>query len=142
MENRKSGHNRTRESADVRRLAIESLLTGASQEAAALAAGVSCRTIRRWLLDPAFSGELEAARAAAFADSLNMLKGGAAAAVKTLLQNLGLKSPSERRQAAKEILTFAFKGHETLDLEARLTRIEELLKVSGPRDLSRPGRVS
>jgi len=113
---------------DARRRVIEALLAGESQDAAAIAAGVSRRSVVRWLADPAFAAELEAARAAAFAGALSALKGGAAAAVTALLQNLNAKTPGERRQAAREILTFAFKGVEVLDFEARLERIEKLLE--------------
>jgi transcriptional regulator with XRE-family HTH domain len=112
---------------------IEALLAGETQAGAAIAAGVSRRTVSRWLRDPAFAAELEKARTLAFAEALSALKGGAAAAVKTLLQNLGARSPAERRQAAREILTFAFKGVETLDFEARLERIEKLLEEQRPR---------
>ena len=141
MKKRKSGHSRTRESADARRLAIESLLAGASQESTARAAHVSCRTIRRWLADAAFCVELEKGRTLAFEDALGALKGGAAIAVKTLLQNLTAKSPGERRQAAKEILTFCFKGVEAVDFEARLKHVEELLEAGGI-EILRAGRVS
>ena len=130
MKKRKSGKQRT--SPDKRQLVIEALLAGKSQKEAAALAAVSDRCVRRWLRDPAFSRKLEAARAAAFAEALGVLKGGAAEAAKTLLLNLSVKSPAERRQAAREILTFAFKGVEVLDIEARLERIEKLLQGIGP----------
>ena len=130
MKKRKSGKQRT--SPDKRQLVIEALLAGKSQKEAAALAAVSDRCVRRWLRDPAFSRKLEAARAAAFAEALGVLKGGAAEAAKTLLLNLSVKSPAERRQAAREILTFAFKGVEVLDIEARLERIEKLLSGARP----------
>lgn len=131
MKNQKVRNKGTRLSTDTRRIVLESLLAGESQDAAAAAAGITRRTIYRWLADPGFKNELEKARTAAFNEALNGLKGGAAVAVKTLLKILTSKSTSEQRQAAKEILTFAFKGVETLDFEARLEKIEKLIEEGG-----------
>jgi hypothetical protein len=121
---------------------IEALLAGESQAGAAAAAGISRRSVVRWLADPAFAAELETARAAAYAEALSMLKGGARVAVAALLQNLKAKTPAERRQAAREILTFAFKGIEVMDLETRLKHVEELLSAGGAATIGRAGRVS
>lgn len=123
---------------DKRRLVIEALLAGESQDAAATVAGVSRRTVVRWLASPDFADELARARAAAFAEALAALKGGAGLAVKTLLDILKSKNPAERRQAAKEILGFAFKGAELEDFETRLARLEKYLEEHN----ARPGRFS
>jgi len=130
MKKAKAGQKETQ--TDARRRAIEALLSGENREGAALAADVSVRTIGRWLADPAFAAELEAARTLAFAEALNCLKGGAALAVRTLLQNLKARTPAERRQAAKEILTFAFKGIEVADFEARLAILEAYIEERHP----------
>ncbi|MBU1173647.1 MAG: helix-turn-helix domain-containing protein [Proteobacteria bacterium] len=139
MKKQKMGHIET--SPDKRRIVIKSLLAGESQEGAARAADLSRRTISRWLADPGFTDELEAARTAAFAEALGMLRGGAAFAVKTLLKNLNERNAAERRQAAREILTFAFKGIETLNFEARLTKLEQLIE-QGAVGLLRGRRLS
>lgn len=131
MKTAKPGHERT--SPDKRRIVLEQLLGGESQAAAARAADISDKTVRRWLQEAGFIAELEKARTAAFSEALGELKGGTAAAVKTLLRNLRASSPAERRAAAKEILSFAFRGIEVLDFEARLERIEKLLEEQGPR---------
>ena len=137
MKKRKKRQNET----IPRKAAIEALLAGESQKGAAIAAGVSRRTVVRWMTDPAFAAELEAARAAAYSEALGMLRGGARTATAALLQNLTAKSPGERRQAAKEILTFCFKGVEAVDFEARLKHVEELLEAGGI-EIIRAGRVS
>lgn len=123
---------------DKRRIVIEALLAGESQDAAAKLAGVSRRSVVRWLADSAFSDELKRARAAAFSDALAALKGGASLAVRTLLDVLKSTRPAERRQAAREILSFAFKGVELEEFEARLTRLEEHIEEHN----TRPGRFS
>lgn len=126
------------------KIAIAALLAGKSQDAAGRAAGVSRRSVVRWLADPAFAGELAAARAAAFGETLALLKAGAAEATRALLNLLKSKSPAERRQTAREILTFAFKAVETEDFELRLAGLEKYLdenKVGlGPSGSHRPGR--
>jgi len=114
-------------SPDKRRLVIEALLAGESQDAAARAANVGRRTVVRWLGQDAFRTELEAARVAAFAEAVGLLKGCADLAVKKLLELLKSKRDSEARRAAVEILNFAFRGIETLDFEARLEQVEKFI---------------
>ncbi len=121
-----------------RAIVLEALTAGESQDAAARLAGVSRRSVVRWLAEPGFADELTRARAAAFAEALAALKGGARLAVQALLDALRAKNPAERRQAAKQILDFAFKSIEVADFEQRLARLEEYIQERG----TRPGVLS
>lgn len=114
---------------DKRTIVLEALLAGKSQAAAARLARISRRTVVRWMTAPDFAGKLTQSRTEAFTEALAALKGGAAPAVQTLLKNLKSRRPSERRQAAKEILAFAFKGVELEDLEARLVKLEKYMET-------------
>lgn len=114
---------------DKRTIVLEALLAGKSQAAAARLARISRRTVVRWMTAPDFADKLTQSRTEAFTEALAALKGGAAPAVQTLLKNLKSRRPSERRQAAKEILAFAFKGVELEDLEARLVKLEKYMET-------------
>ena len=122
-------------SPDKRRIVIEALLAGESHEGAAAAAGVSRRTISRWLGESSFADELETARTLAFMDGLGGLKGGMAQAVKALLQNLKARTPAERRQTARTIIELAFRGVEVAEFEKRLSALEKFIE-------ERPGHSS
>lgn len=124
---------------DKRGIVLEALLAGKSQAAAARLAKISRRTVVRWLAAAEFADKLTLARTEAFTEALAALKGGAAPAVQTLLKILKSRRPSERRQAAKEILSFAFKGVELEDLEARLVKLEKYIEI---QTAGLSGRVS
>jgi hypothetical protein len=126
MKNQKVSQSES--SPDKRRIVLEALLAGESQDAAARLANASRRTVVRWLAEPGFKAELERARAAAFDEAIGLLKGCAGRAVKKLLGLLESKNDTEGRQAAKELLGFAFKSVETLDFEARLERLEKFIE--------------
>jgi len=118
-----------------RAIVLEALVAGESQDAAAQLAGVSRRSVVRWLAEPAFADELTRARVAAFAEALSSLKGGALLAVRTLLDGLKSRNIAERRQAATRILEFSFKGTELQDFEQRLSALEKFIE-------ERPGHSS
>ena len=114
------------------------LIAGGTRATAAKAAGVSGRTLDRWLAEPGFKGELDAARSRTFNDALAGLKGRAGRAVETLGGLLNSKRESERRHAAVELLGFALKAHEFLDLEARIAILESLADEHAHRPVVRP----
>jgi len=115
-----------------RAIVLEALVAGESQDAAAQLAGVSRRSVVRWLAEPGFADELTRARVAAFAEALSALKGGACLAVQTLLDGLKSRSPAERRQAATRILEFSFRGVELQDFEQRLAVLEAYIEERHP----------
>lgn len=118
--------------------ALAALIGGATRGAAAAAAGVSMRTLERWLADPGFKAELEAGRRAAYDAALAALKGAAGRAVETLAGLLNSKRESERRHAAAVILSYAFRAHETGELEARLEALEKAAAELSPQAGIRP----
>lgn len=125
MEIKKKGQIATQEE-----LVISAILAGKKQEEAARAAGISRRTVVRWLSNTEFRAKLEAARAEAFRNALNTLQANAGQAVEALLKNLKTGNLPERRQAAAQLLSFAFKGHESTELLERLERIEKIIEGS------------
>jgi hypothetical protein len=108
-----------------RLVVLTELVAGATRANAAAKAGISIRTLERWVAEHGFKLELETARRTAFDKGLGVLRGAVAKAVETLMALLDSKHESERRHAASEILSFAFRAHETGELEARLEALEK-----------------
>jgi len=102
------------------------VLTNNHIRTAAKKSGISEKQIYVWLQEPGFRAELDAKRDEMFSNSMKMLKASAEESV-LVLQAL-LKSESERTRltAAREVLGFAFRAQENLELEPRLARLEEL----------------
>lgn len=113
--------------------ALGELIAGGTRASAARAAGVSRRTLDRWLAEPGFKAELGAARARTFTDALVLLKGQAGRAVKTLAALLNSADEAERRHAAVELLGFALRAHDAGEFEARLAAVEKTLNENTHR---------
>src|SRR5262245_17197290 len=91
--------------------AIAALLAEPTIGQAAKAAGISDKTLRRWLKEPAFSAEYRAARRQAVDHALTILRQMAGEAVETLRRNLGPSVPeSVQVRAALAILDLALKA--------------------------------
>lgn len=113
--------------------ALAALMTTASVQEAAEMAGLSERTVYRYLSSETFQDALRAARRAAIQDATGVLQGATAEAVSTLRRNLHSgKAPTEVR-AAQIILDAAMKAAELQDLEERLARLEEMASREGSR---------
>jgi len=108
-----------------RLIVLTELVAGATRAQAAAKAGISDRTLDRWVAEPAFRLELEAARRTAFNEGLGVLRGVVAKAIETLAALLDSKREAERRHAASELLSFAFRAHEAGELEDRLAALEK-----------------
>ena len=108
-----------------RLIVLTALVAGATRAQAAAKAGISDRTLDRWVAEPGFRLELDTARRAAFNEGLAVLRGAVAKAVETLADLLNSKREAERRHAASELLSFAFRAHEAGELEARLAALEK-----------------
>lgn len=108
-----------------RLVVLTELITGATRANAAAKAGISTRTLDRWTAEPTFRIELDAARRAAFNEGLSVLRGAVEKAVETLASLLDSKREAERRHAASELLSFAFRSYETGELEGRLSALEK-----------------
>jgi hypothetical protein len=110
--------------------AIAALLTHRNQEEAATAAGVSRRTLNRWLQMEEFqTAYLEARRAAMFQANAR-LQQAASAAVTTLLKvMLDVTAPAAVRvRAADFVLGRGNQGLENEDFQVRLAALERATK--------------
>lgn len=107
--------------------AILALLSEPSIAAAADKAGVSERTLHRWLKEePHFVAEYRRARREAFAQAIGLTQRSATAAVGTLLRVMhDTKATwSSRVSAASQVLKFAREAIELDDLAARVESLE------------------
>jgi len=117
--------------------AIAALLSQRNQEEAAKTAGVSKRTLNRWLSMPVFQAAYREARRAAMSQANARLQQAASAAVSALLKVLVDPSTpaSARVRAADCVLARGNQGIENEDLDVRLAALEraaELAKAAGP----------
>lgn len=105
---------------------LAALLGAPTITAAAKAAGVGERTLRRWLAEPAFRDAYAAARREAMQQASARLQDSAFAAVETLRQLAADENvpASARVAAARAILEQAARAAETEDLGARVARLE------------------
>src|ERR1035437_7697854 len=116
--------------------AITALLSQRNHEEAARAAGVSKRTLNRWLKMPEFqSAYLEARRAAMFQANARLQQASSAAVSALLKVMVDPSTPASARvRAAECVLTRGNQGLENEDLEVRLAALErsaELAKTPG-----------
>jgi hypothetical protein len=94
--------------------AIVALLSQASVESAARAAGIGTRTLVRWMQNPEFKAAYDKARRDAFGQARARLQQASGAAVSTILKiMLDKEEPaSSRLRAAEAVLTHAGKSQE------------------------------
>jgi hypothetical protein len=120
--------------------ALDALLRGQTNTAAALAAGVSERTLRRWGYEPAFRSALMEARRDAFAQAVGLTARYAPVAVGTLVKvmNDQMASPSARVTAAAVLLKFGREGLELDDLAARIEQLEQAASMLGTTAAAKP----
>ena len=105
--------------------AISAILEAPSMEKAAKKAGASRATLYRWLEIPEFKAELEHGQRIAFSGALARLQGAARLAVERLIEALEVKSPTERRLAASQILDLCFRAQEVGEFSERLEDLEK-----------------
>jgi transposase-like protein len=108
--------------------AILALLSQRNVEEAARVAGVSERTLYRWMEEPEFDATYRAARRAAFSQSTARLQQMSAAAVTTLGKIMvDPNAPAASRvRAADSVLDHAAKAIEIEDIEARVAELERV----------------
>jgi len=107
--------------------AIEALLSCASVGEAAIAAGVSEKTLYRWQQNPAFQAELTTAKQKLLDGAVLRLRRAADGAVKTLTTIAGDEKvqASVRVSAAGRLLDCTLRFVEIVDLEERLSVLEK-----------------
>lgn len=109
-------------------LAISALLTCDKVAGAAEQAGVSEKTLYRWMHEPEFKTAYRTARQAVLQTSIGTLQAASSEAVATLKRNLTCGTPSTEVQAAAKLLEQCFKAAELHDVVERLEEIEAHLK--------------
>ncbi len=109
--------------------AIVALLSHPTIPEAARVCGVSETTLWRWLQQDDFREKYKEAQNRVFDGALASLQGSATAAVDCLRRNLKCKNPSAQVQAARTILSYSFRAHETFELQTRIAYLEAALKA-------------
>ena len=114
--------------------ALEALLAEPTMTRAATVAGVSERTLRRWLQTPAFRTAVLAARREAFGQAIGLTQRYAPVAVATLVKVMQDASggPSAKVSAAATMLKFGREGIELDDLAARVEALEQAAAPATP----------
>jgi hypothetical protein len=105
---------------------IAALLTQRNLDEAAKAAGISMRTLMRWLKLPEFQAAYREARRTAYSQAVAKLQQGATAAATTLLKvMLDQRTPaSVKVRAAECVMNHSSKAIEIEDVEFRVAELE------------------
>ena len=120
--------------ANAQAVAVAGLAAGLTMTEVARQAGVSDRTIRRWLKRDAFRRRVEDARTELITGTVGRLADSAGEAVATLRQLLREGNPpATRLGAARAILEMASRYRESEELERRLTVLEEAVATKEVR---------
>lgn len=107
-----------------REKALAALLTTSTITDAARVAGLSHRTLTRYLEGDEFKREYRAARASIVENAVSGLQSAASEAVETLKRNLHCENPAVEVRCAQIIIENSIKGVEVTDLMERLERLE------------------
>lgn len=106
--------------------AIDALITGATREAAAQAAGVSTRQVHRWLSENVtFQRALRDAEAQALARVVRRLARMADAACNVLESAMAGGADARQVRAADIVLSRLLNWKELVELDRRVTALEE-----------------
>lgn len=107
--------------------ALEILVSGGNMTEAAKAAGISPRTLERWLTRPEFSGTLQAMQTTMLKSITSRLTGLAGKAVDTLAELLSGEGVSDaiKARVAVAALDSVMKWHQGMALEERLATLEK-----------------
>lgn len=110
--------------------ALVALLTNSTKEAAAKAAGIESKTLRRYLSDPDFQAEYRQAFASMVEDATRQAQQTLSPALSVLREIMedGDIPAAARVSAAKTALEYALRLAEVSDLAARLEALENAAK--------------
>jgi hypothetical protein len=114
--------------------AIAALLTQRNVDEAAKAAGISTRTILRWMKEPEFQKAYRQARRLAYSQAVAKLQQASTAAATTLIKiAIDPAMPASVRVRASEcIMNQSSKAIEIEDIEARVTELETAAAAAKP----------
>lgn len=104
--------------------AVLALAQGRTNGQAATDAGVSTRTVLRWLEDEDFRREVDDARTTLLRLAVGRLAAASTQAVDTLVDALTTEKGQARVQAARTLLDACLKLRESLELEERIAALE------------------
>ena len=114
--------------------AIAALLEGNNQAGAATAAGVTKRTLQRWLTDPTFTTALREGRDGALRAAsarLAALAEHAVTSIAVTMQQPTTPGAGVRLRAADALLGHALRIREHADILERLAQLEKMLDEPG-----------
>ena len=115
--------------------ALSALLTSETKAEAAQKAGISDRTLRTYLSDPAFKAEYQRRKKKLLSDATQQIQKSmniAVSTLRTIIQRKDSKD-SDRISAAKLILEFGLKYTEISDLLSRLEDLENTVNQNNDR---------
>ena len=115
----------------LRERAIAALLSAPTLAEAAKKVGLSKATLHRWTKETAFTAALRAARREVVDATIGRLQFVTTAAVTALHDALTCDAPTVRVSAARAILEFSFRSVELMDLEERLSALEQRFGSDG-----------
>jgi len=110
--------------------AILALVEHGAVSRAADVVGVTRQTLYRWMREPLFRAELQAATGSQVAEASRRLDGLLMRAVDELERLLDSESEHQRRLAVDSILSHAARLRELVDIEERITVLEQRSKKS------------
>ena len=109
--------------------AIEALLTSRNSPEAARKVGIGETTLGRWMALPNFDQAYAEARMQLLDDTVRMLQAAANEAVETLVNAMrGAAKIESRIAASRSVLEFWLRSRNELEIEARLSELEERMK--------------
>lgn len=113
-------------STGTRKLQLAALLAaGHTYDDCAATLHISKRTIVRLNADPIFAAEVRRSRAILFEQTVGVLAAEATATVRTLIELRDQGSEATRLGACRTLLDKLASGREQLDLETRMTELEQ-----------------
>lgn len=105
------------------------LANGATYAEAGREAGMSERTVARWMTDAAFARAVSHARAEQMSVATGQITSLAPDAVAALRASLASEVPGERLRAAQLVLSWSARLRRDGELEARLVEVESRLAL-------------
>ena len=123
---------RGRKNADVELVAA--LASGSTVRDAAKSAGVAERTAYRRLENADFRSRVQEARKVMFEQTLNKIASAGAAAAQQLVALLNANSENVQLGAARSVLELGSRLRENIELEERLSALEQLLEKGKEHD--------